>query len=1210
MDGYISKALAGAADRRGGTPGAAGNRSVESLERLLNGIPHSVLVKDRAHRLLLVNDAMCALIGRPREELLGRTDHDFLPAEQASGYQAVDNEVFATGEEREVEEELTAADGTVHVLRTRKCLVTLPSPDGEESFIIASVSDITESRRTERALRENEERFRRTVELSPLIPWLADPGGMILDADARWYARTGLTPEQTLGTGWTAVLHPDDLPQVIRLWSHSIGTGEPFSVEYRYRQQDGSYRWIHARATAQQDSQGRIIRWYGTLEDIHDRKLAEIALRGSEERHRYTLELSPLIPWSADAQGMISEIGSRWCDRTGMTAEETLGTGFAAALHPEDAAEAVGTWRRSVATGEPLSVECRYRLADGRYRWIHVRAAPLRDADGHITRWYGTLEDIQDRKLAEEALRESEMRFRAMADDAPVIIWVTDPTGGATFLSRLWYDVTGMNPGDDLYVDWLNAIHPEDRHGVEQAFLAANARQEPLGIEYRLRRANGTFSWVIDQGRPRFAADGSFLGYVGSVTDITERREMEAALRESEAFARSVLESGPNCVRVLDLEGRLLFMNEAGHRLLETEGDGKSADSWAATLPAQYVEEARLALASARAGHTSRHHGHRITRKGEVQWLDVTIAPIPGADGRPARLLSIWHDVTEVREAREAAERAKRAAEASAARLSAVLESTMDSVIVLDADWRLTYLNENARRLLQARKLHLGISIWEVFPEEVDGVFARNYRRAVTQQIPVSFEEFLPALDAWLEVQAYPTAEGLSVFFRDITERRRAEQERLLAQEKLAHMARHDVLTGLPNRVLFRERLERVLAEGAGPMAVLYLDLDGFKAVNDTLGHPAGDTLLREVAERLQSCVRGCDLVARLGGDEFAIVQGAVSERADARALAHRIVELLGEPFTLSGQLVVIGASVGVAMAPKDGSSADDLLKAADIALYNAKAEGRGTYSFFDPSMDSHLQARHAIQLALHGALARGEFELRYQPLVDLGTNRVSSFEALLRWTHPERGMISPADFIPVAEETGLIVQIGEWALREACRTAAGWPEQVSVAVNLSPVQFRSKTLIGAVRNALRVSGLAPGRLYLEITESVLLQDNTANLECLQELRRLGVRIAMDDFGTGYSSLGYLRSFSFDKIKLDRSFVRDLPNAMECQAILRAVAGLASGLGIATTAEGIETDEQLVVVRASGYKEGQGYLFGKPISAAETHSVVEQYRAE
>ncbi|WP_236020394.1 EAL domain-containing protein [Sabulicella rubraurantiaca] len=620
---------------------------------------------------------------------------------------------------------------------------------------------------------------------------------------------------------------------------------------------------------------------------------------------------------------------------------------------------------------------------------------------------------------------------------------------------------------------------------------------------------------------------------------------------------------------------------------------------------------------------------------GSLFWNEVRLAPLRAdADvgGQPRYFVGLQRDVSDQvaaeRALREAAASEKRSAEERAilakdanqarqeaehatARLASVLESMMDAVIVLDHDWRVTYLNENARRLLARRSLQVGSNLWDVYPEEADGIFARHYRQALAEQKTVSFEEFLSALEIWLEIQASPTPEGLSIFFRDITERRRVEQEWLLAHERMAHMARHDGLTGLPNRMSFRERAEYLLgrwSEGA-KHALLCLDLRGFKGVNDTLGHQAGDALLRLVAERLQTCVRGSDMVVRLGGDEFVILQTEIAAPAEAKELARRILGTLAAPFVLDSEPVAVGASIGIAVAPNDGRTPDDLLKAADSALYCAKGEGRGTYRFFAPGMDAQLQERHFIRQALHGALERGEFELHFQPLVALATGGLTAFEALMRWRHPERGMISPARFIPVAEEAGAIVPLGEWALQEACRRAAGWPAPISVAVNLSPLQFGSGTLIEAVRHALDATGLEPERLQLEITESVLLLEDSASLRTLEELRRLGVRLAMDDFGTGYSSLSYLRSFPFDKIKLDQSFVRDLPNSADCQAIVRAVAGLASGLRITTVAEGIETEEQLEALRAKGFDEGQGHLFGKAVLGTEVPLLIARHQA-
>ncbi len=440
----------------------------------------------------------------------------------------------------------------------------------------------------------------------------------------------------------------------------------------------------------------------------------------------------------------------------------------------------------------------------------------------------------------------------------------------------------------------------------------------------------------------------------------------------------------------------------------------------------------------------------------------------------------------------------------------------------------------------------------------------------------------------------HPLSNGGSVAtHEDITERREAEL-------RIAHMAHHDALTGLPNRIRFREEM----IEGLGrvdrgeTLAVLCVDIDHFKDVNDTLGHPVGDVLLRQVSERLRNCVRASDGVARLGGDEFAVIQTAANQPVTATAMANRIIQDLAMPFDLGGHQAVIGASIGISVAPSDGSDADELLKKADMALYRAKEDGRGTYRFFEPEMDARMQRRRALELDLRKALALRQFVVHYQPLLNLESDQISGFEALVRWRHPERGMVQPNDFIPLAEETGLIGPIGNWVLNQACSDAMKWPDHFKVAVNLSPVQFNN-TLVLDVISALSKSGLAPKRLELEITEAVLMQDTDTTITMLNQLRDLGVRIVMDDFGTGYSSLGYLRKFPFDKIKIDRSFINDMDEKADSIAIVRAVAGLGATLGIATTAEGVETIEQLRQLRLEGCTEAQGFLISKPRPASE-----------
>jgi diguanylate cyclase (GGDEF)-like protein len=465
----------------------------------------------------------------------------------------------------------------------------------------------------------------------------------------------------------------------------------------------------------------------------------------------------------------------------------------------------------------------------------------------------------------------------------------------------------------------------------------------------------------------------------------------------------------------------------------------------------------------------------------------------------------------------------------------------------------------------------------------------------VSQSTVVSFEHQLQDGRIIALTRAPLSTGGAVTIHMDVTEKRNSEKQ-------IAFLAHHDALTGLANRVQLREHIEKTLQHvtRGSKASVLCLDLDNFKVINDTLGHSVGDALLCAVSKRLRDLVRDTDLVSRTGGDEFSIVQsGAEPPMAASAALAARIVEALSVPFDLGDHNVVIGASVGIAIAPDDGDNADQLLKNADMALYRAKEDGRARYHFFETEMDVKAQARRILELDLRNAITAGEFEVFYQPIVNLAENRINGFEALLRWNHPTRGRVAPNDFIPLAEETGLIGPIGEWVIRQACSEAKTWPSGLRVAVNVSPVQFRNKTLVSAVVSALAASGLHPDLLELEITETVLMNNNEATLTALHQLRSLGVRISMDDFGTGYSSLSYLRSFPFDKIKIDQSFVRDLAERPDSIAIIRAVAGLGLSFGVTTTAEGVETQEQLDQMRAEGCTEVQGYFYSRPVPASE-----------
>ena len=535
-------------------------------------------------------------------------------------------------------------------------------------------------------------------------------------------------------------------------------------------------------------------------------------------------------------------------------------------------------------------------------------------------------------------------------------------------------------------------------------------------------------------------------------------------------------------------------------------------------------------------------------------------------------------------------------------RFNAALNNMSQGLCMADATMQVTVFNQRFVELfaLSPAMANLGCSISDLIgaagqtsatqPSFLKSIMERQLACAASRQSVefVSEDENGRALAV---LHRPMPGNGWIATYEDVTERRRIEAQ-------VHHLAHHDPVTGLPNRVLLRERLELALRRKAKDglnVAVLLLDLDMFKEVNDTLGHPAGDALLQAVGRRLSSVVRSDGVVARLGGDEFAVLQLLTGGRSQSGVLAERIVQVVGTPFEIESHRIEITASVGVAVAPDDGTSPDQLIKSADMALYRAKAEGRATHRFFEADMEAALQERRSMAAALREALAQGDFELYYQPIVMLTSLKPIGFEALIRWKHREHGVVPPARFIPLAEEIGAIDAIGEWTLRQACRDCADWPCDMRVAVNLSPRQFGTSNLVEMTENALQAAALAPIRLELEITESVLLQDNDANIATLFSLRALGVRIALDDFGTGYSSLSYLRRFPFDKIKVDQSFVRDMVGNADSLAIVQSIADLAPKLGMRTTAEGVETEGDLIQVRKAGCIEGQGYYFGRPM---------------
>jgi diguanylate cyclase (GGDEF)-like protein/PAS domain S-box-containing protein len=689
---------------------------------------------------------------------------------------------------------------------------------------------------------------------------------------------------------------------------------------------------------------------------------------------------------------------------------------------------------------------------------------------------------------------------------------------------------------------------------------------------------------------------------------VTDKSQ-EAVLRESQQIIRAILDAVP--ARIFWKDKNLIYLGcnapfarDAGFSdPAEVVGKDDYQMAWRDQAES-YRSDDRQVIESGRSKLLIEEP--QTTPDGKVITLLTSKVPLRRRNGEIFGVLGTYLDVTERARLMETVER-------QYAQFEAALANMVQGLLMYDSAGRLTVCNKRFAEMFgvpwerwEAAALGTTVSETMQLVEDWTHVALTNRPQVLAEHQNMVDRQrsgrnvFELSDGRTFSASFAPMADGgFVVTFEDITEQRRN-------QDQITHMAHYDALTDLPNRGQFYEKMDGLLdrAPDCAAFAVLSIDLDHFKNVNDTLGHPIGDELLRAAADRMRGCVREGDIVARLGGDEFAILQLSFGRPQDATALASRLIETVTAPYQIDDHQVVVGTSIGIAIAPGDGTVPDQLMKNADLALYRCKAEGGNAYRFFEAQMDARMQERRALEIDLRKALLNDEFVLNYQPIVSLRTGRVNSCEALIRWHQPERGLVSPLDFISVAEETGLICPIGEWVLEQACADAVAWPEDIAVAVNVSPIQFKAGNFFHVVTRALEKSGLPASRLELEITELVLMHDSKETLALLHKLKELGISIAMDDFGTGYSSIGYLRSFPFDRIKIDQSFIRDLPGSDESLAILRAVVGLGRSLHIVTTAEGVETQSQLELLRTEGCTDVQGHFFSPPKPAAEMRELL------
>jgi diguanylate cyclase (GGDEF)-like protein/PAS domain S-box-containing protein len=826
-------------------------------------------------------------------------------------------------------------------------------------------------------------------------------------------------------------------------------------------------------------------------------------------------------------------------------------------------------------------------------------------------------EALDERSRSEARALDGEARHRALADTLPQMVWVKSSADGrATYMNDRFRSYYGdIGPGRD---ERVGRNHPDDAARMEEAWRAAVRHERTYAVEGRLRRRDGIHRWhklvMIPVRR-----DGVVAEWLGTALDIEDIVTAREALERTTDLLRLAQEAAGAGVWQWDIDENVVSHSPESARLHGLPHDAGST-AWVEVSVAEW--RANVHPDDMRVLHEARV---AAIQEGTTYKVEFRVRRTDGVDGwrclngfgrvirceatgRATRVVGLNLDVTDQRATQDALVGSESRLRVSEERLALALESGNDGLWDWDVPTGNVWFSDRWQAMLGygPGEISPDVESWQslthpddrqqamaLLTEHFDGL-TPSY--ACEQRMRRKSGEYLWILARGRVVSRDGHGKPLRLVgtYIDITDRKEAER-------RIAYLARHDVLTGLPNRTVFHEHLEQRLADvrvGRGQAALLCLDLDRFKTINDTLGHPAGDKLLCRIADRLKDVVADEHSVVRLGGDEFAIIVPHVEHVHEVSLLAQRVIDAVGEPLDLDGHLASVGISIGIAIAPENSDTTDTLFKNADLALYRAKSAAGNTYRFYEPDMDAAVAARMRMEVDMREAIVCGGFALHYQPVMDIASGRIAGFEALMRWPHATKGMIVPGEFIPLAEETGLVVPLGDWALREACREAASWPGNLKVAVNVSAVQFQRPGLEQSVMSALSDSGLAPHRLELEITESVLVQDAEAVIACLHRLRDLGIRIALDDFGTGYSSLSYLRRFPFDKLKIDRSFVKDIGN-QGTSAIVRAIVSLGVGLGMTVTAEGIETKDQLGAVRAMNCNEGQGYIFSRPMPARD-----------
>jgi diguanylate cyclase (GGDEF)-like protein/PAS domain S-box-containing protein len=1248
---------------RNDAPGDALATSERRLRETFEQAGVGITRIDMNGRFIEVNQKFCEMLGYEHDDLVGRPTRDFTVPEDFGAGPAFRAQAqlgrasVLSGEKRYVRK-----DGT-H-LWVRRTLTAARDENGNFRDAISVVEDITERKVAEEAARTERTLLRTIIDAVPHYIYVKDADGRFTLANSAWLEGRGLKLDHVRGQTVYDVF-PQEFAASMDAQDRPVLDDGTSIVDVEQRTvskaPDGTLlpaRWSLTTKVPLRDAAGKVVGLVGISRDITAAKRTEKELRDYVERFEIAARATSDVLWDWDLAAGTLWWGEAFETLFGYSRQEVGNSisSWTERIHPEQVDDIGRGIHEAIDDGSTFwTADYQFRRADGTYANVFDRAYIIRDEHGRAVRMLGAIMDITDRKRAEEAMRRERALLRTIINALPDYIHVKDAEGRVQLGNTAWlkarrvtaHEVQGKTVFDIFPAALAQRMHEQDRDIIASG---KGVSEQESRVHLLDEGGNPLERWSSTTKVPMRDDDGNTVGIVGISRDITSRRRMERERAMEHVVARELSESRSiedTMPRLIRTVCEAMGWTYGAHWTRDDTSDGLRRAAWWCEFDPQFEPDDAVywdVIATPHAGGllgrawleqratwvTDIAQMETFRRKASCLKFGFRSAyafPIVTQD---ERLGVVEFFSRELREPDEALlevsgaisnqigqfirrKQAEESLQESEQQLRAMFDYADVGIVVTSLDMRYLRVNDKYCEIIgYSRDELLRMQASDVNLESNVGEMLSLRQRMVKEDIPnVTMEKQLVRKDGttvWVSLanSLVRASDGAAPYFiaviQDISESKRASEALKESEEQFRKLAHYDILTTLPNRALFYDRLGHSIAQAKRnrwALAVLFIDVDRFKHVNDTFGHAAGDVLLKQVSERLTRCVRSDDTVGRLSGDEFSIVLSRLAAPEDAATVAKKIVEELNRPFLLEGAELFVTASIGITVFPTDSTDQDTLIRNADVAMYRAKDRGRNNYQFYTPEMNRRTREMLNMEGELRRALERDELVLHYQPKVSLTTGRVTGVEALMRWLHPERGLISPGDFMPLLEETGLIVQAGEWVLRTVCQLLKGWQHDgtcmLPVAINLSARQFLSPELGKTIRLALQESGVNPSLLEVEITESAIMADTAEATRTLEYLEALGVNSAIDDFGTGYSSLAYLKRFPLRALKIDRSFVRDVTTDPDDASIIKAVISMAHSLGLNVIAEGVETEDQLEFLIGEGCDEVQGFLFSRPI---------------